>query len=721
MVLKSTYKHLNGEKLIGKELFTFDEVKRYLRLNRSTLYKFVQEGKIPAVKVGRQWRFDLSEIDGWLKHNSPQTAEKRRHFRLEKRFPVRYNLIEEQEKVFKATGRNISEGGLFIETEASGDEALSALKAKHKKLRLAIDLPKGSGRIEVASEIAWVSEKRLFRNKIGLGLRFFGLAPELSSLISGYILKHSAALDGIPELSPTFPIRQESSIIIKRGKKEVYNLLKDIEKFPQFIKDINSVKIVERTEKGIVSDWNMNIDGLPLSWRQLSILDEQNGVIRFRMIDGDFDKYAGEWKLAELLTGTEVRLSIAVDWGVHFLNKYVGAALETKTRSILQGMLNGIKKELWTDKASKLVKFAFMIHPYDLEVIHTQFNEPACYTKRKIFLEKIFEYSTPFECAHVTGVQSVTGKKIDGELIYCPFLPNQILSLDNQFVLERVIKAAKIAEKMGARILGLGAYTAGVGRRGVLVARALNIPVTTGTAYTIATGIESTLKAAAEIGIKLEQAKLTVIGATGAIGSVFSQRLADAVSRISLVARNEQKLKALADTIRKDSEAEVEFSKDIDEAVRDADIVITATTTPGTLINMDLIHPGALIYDMSVPKNVSLEAANSRQDVLVVDGGVVKPPGDVHFNFHFGLNPGLCYACMAETMILALEEKYESYSLGGNVSLDKIKEISQLGIRHGFKLAQLRSFGAVISQERIEQVRMAFETRKNSKVRNLNR
>jgi excisionase family DNA binding protein len=48
------------------DVMTFDEVMVYLRIPRSSLYKLVQEGKIPAQKVGRHWRFRRQSIDRWL-------------------------------------------------------------------------------------------------------------------------------------------------------------------------------------------------------------------------------------------------------------------------------------------------------------------------------------------------------------------------------------------------------------------------------------------------------------------------------------------------------------------------------------------------------------------------------------------------------------------------------------------------------------------------------
>jgi len=85
--------------------------------------------------------------------------------------------------------------------------------------------------------------------------------------------------------------------------------------------------------------------------------------------------------------------------------------------------------------------------------------------------------------------------------------------------------------------------------------------------------------------------------------------------------------------------------------------------------------------------------------------GVIRPPGDCRLNFYFGLPEGLAFACMAETMILSLEKRFESYSLGGNLTAEKVDEILSWGDRHGFRLAEPRSFGKTITPEDIKRVR----------------
>jgi excisionase family DNA binding protein len=50
----------------GNEILTLEEVAAYLRLTPQTIYKWAQERRIPAVKLGKEWRFRRSILDRWL-------------------------------------------------------------------------------------------------------------------------------------------------------------------------------------------------------------------------------------------------------------------------------------------------------------------------------------------------------------------------------------------------------------------------------------------------------------------------------------------------------------------------------------------------------------------------------------------------------------------------------------------------------------------------------
>jgi excisionase family DNA binding protein len=50
----------------GAEILTIEEVAAYLRLKPQTIYRWAQEKRIPAAKIGKEWRFRRSVIDRWL-------------------------------------------------------------------------------------------------------------------------------------------------------------------------------------------------------------------------------------------------------------------------------------------------------------------------------------------------------------------------------------------------------------------------------------------------------------------------------------------------------------------------------------------------------------------------------------------------------------------------------------------------------------------------------
>jgi fatty aldehyde-generating acyl-ACP reductase len=100
-----------------------------------------------------------------------------------------------------------------------------------------------------------------------------------------------------------------------------------------------------------------------------------------------------------------------------------------------------------------------------------------------------------------------------------------------------------------------------------------------------------------------------------------------------------------------------------------------------------------------------------RQDILVIDGGMVEVPGPVDFHFDFGFPPGKAYACMAETMALALEGRFEDYTLGKQITRAQVDEITAIAERHGFCLSGFRSFERPVTEEQIDSVRQKARAR----------
>ena len=65
----------------------------------------------------------------------------------------------------------------------------------------------------------------------------------------------------------------------------------------------------------------------------------------------------------------------------------------------------------------------------------------------------------------------------------------------------------------------------------------------------------------------------------------------------------------------------------------------------------------------------------------------------------------MAYACLAETVVLALEGRYETFTVGRQIEWEKVKEIYRLGIKHGMKLATMSGVNGVVTPEEIERIR----------------
>ncbi len=315
------------------------------------------------------------------------------------------------------------------------------------------------------------------------------------------------------------------------------------------------------------------------------------------------------------------------------------------------------------------------------------------------------KYKDPMIVSHITGVKSITGVEAEGWFIGCPLTPNQLLHLPIDTVWAKIIKSVRLAESLGAKIIGLGAFTSVVGDGGITVAKNVDIAVTTGNSYTTATAIEGALKAAEMMDIDLSQAQVAVVGATGSIGRTCARILAKQVPQINLVGRQLETLNKVAAEITNESSANVKVFTEVNTGIRDADIIVTVTSAVDAIIHPADLKPGAVVCDVARPRDVSVRVSQERDDVLVIEGGLVAVPGDVNFNFNFGFPPKTAYACMSETMILALDGRYENFTLGKDVSVGQVEEISSLADKHGFGIAGFRSFEKSVTEEHIARTK----------------
>jgi predicted amino acid dehydrogenase len=356
--------------------------------------------------------------------------------------------------------------------------------------------------------------------------------------------------------------------------------------------------------------------------------------------------------------------------------------------------------------------FAFIIHPISVK---RDVQRKFPFLGRILSERQIEFFSQHFPPVYISEIEGITseatGKQIRGWLIACPFTPRQMLELPEGRVYNKIVQTGRMAEKLGAQILGLGAFTSVAGDAGVSIADRLAVPVTTGDAYTIAVAVESIMKAAELMDIPLRDASVAVVGATGAIGQVCAELLSEQAAHLALIGRRVDALEELRARLKGQGRCEVVASTDM-SPLADAQLILTVTSAVHAVIHPEHLRPGSVICDVARPRDVSAMVAAARDDIFVIDGGMVDVPGPVDFHFNFGFPPGKAYACMAETMALALEGRFEDYTLGKQITREHVDEITAIAKKHGFRLGGFRSFEKEVTQEQIEAVRRNAKRRR---------
>jgi acetylornithine/succinyldiaminopimelate/putrescine aminotransferase/predicted amino acid dehydrogenase/outer membrane protein OmpA-like peptidoglycan-associated protein len=390
--------------------------------------------------------------------------------------------------------------------------------------------------------------------------------------------------------------------------------------------------------------------------------------------------------------------------------------------------------------------FAFLLHLADLETYRD--FDPTLRPLDDTLVQKLSENirldPTPVNYFD-TRVTSITGVSAHGSFIAIPYTAEELKAMPREESMKLIRKALDLGREEDVEIVGLGGYTS------ILTASGLDlldeqVPLTSGNAYTVVTSHEATCSAMDRLGRSLDTT-MAIVGASGSIGSALALLLGEVAGRLILVGnahsdpestrrrllevgarvcrhvalsqragkleRPGSLARALGATECPAADAPIEdwldlaqrhleVTCDLDAALPEAAVVVTATSHPGALLPIDKLRQGALVCDVAVPSNVSKEIQTVRPDVLVIDGGIVSVPGPVRI-LGTKLGRGMSYACMAETMLLCLDGRPQEGTVGPSISIEKIELLRALARKHGFQLASLRSFGAPLDESEWER------------------
>ncbi len=137
----------------------------------------------------------------------------------------------------------------------------------------------------------------------------------------------------------------ETTIAVAAPARIVYELAKDQERFPQFMPDVETVKVLERHADHWITRWKTLVEEAPIEWTEEDRFDDGALRIDYKLIEGDLDKFEGAWTFEERDGMTHVVLGVDYDFGVPTLAELIGPTLQKKVQENSEMMLAALKME----------------------------------------------------------------------------------------------------------------------------------------------------------------------------------------------------------------------------------------------------------------------------------------------------------------------------------------------------------------------------------------
>ena len=138
----------------------------------------------------------------------------------------------------------------------------------------------------------------------------------------------------------------EVSIIINSAPEDIYPIIKDMTKYPEFMPDLISVDLLESHGNTTVTRWVSNVDGKTIAWTELDTFDDNAMHISYKQLEGDLRKFEGDWSLTRLEMGTEIKLTVDFEFGVPMIAGLLNPILKKKVKDNSMNMLKAIKARL---------------------------------------------------------------------------------------------------------------------------------------------------------------------------------------------------------------------------------------------------------------------------------------------------------------------------------------------------------------------------------------
>ncbi len=138
----------------------------------------------------------------------------------------------------------------------------------------------------------------------------------------------------------------QATIVIDAPVDRVYAVAKDVERFPEFMPDLEGVTVLERTPTGTVTEWVGLVQGRKIRWVEEDEWDDTRHTCAFRQRIGDFARYEGEWRFEQTPEGTRTSLAVEFELDIPLAGPLLSSLVRVLMRKNCESMLAALKGQL---------------------------------------------------------------------------------------------------------------------------------------------------------------------------------------------------------------------------------------------------------------------------------------------------------------------------------------------------------------------------------------
>lgn len=136
----------------------------------------------------------------------------------------------------------------------------------------------------------------------------------------------------------------EVSTTVSGEIARIWPIVADMESYPKFMPNLDSVVVTERDGNTTVSKWVSNVDGRVIAWTEKDTFMPEKHRIEYQQLSGDLKKFEGFWQLTETPEGVSIVLTVDFEFGIPMVATLLNPLLKKKVRENSEGMLAAIKE-----------------------------------------------------------------------------------------------------------------------------------------------------------------------------------------------------------------------------------------------------------------------------------------------------------------------------------------------------------------------------------------